>query len=309
MPFYDSSDDDEPSYKNKLLISARDRNEFGREYFCGNRDEYVSSASKVAFEKYGVCTENEISFGLKHEFMQKDTYKDFSRKSSITSESQSDAKFTYQQPFNFTSYEPKSLSGIVESGCVLYKGHDDVYASPKFEATTKSKLECEDTDGTTAKFECGGSFELGIYEQKFKANAESSIQQDDVTLFKTEASLETKMGMNGDYVDAKFGNTLFRACDENEGLDLKLLNASAEAKFGIDENGIEDMIKLGVNLVEAEAVGVKSKIGFNLDTGISVNKNGIEGKLEGFGVKLGKEIGVSTPFAEVSIDLEKWFGS
>ncbi|CAG8793190.1 12536_t:CDS:2, partial [Dentiscutata erythropus] len=283
MPFYDSSDDYEPSYKNKLLVSARDRNEFGRQYFYGNRDEYVSSASKVTYEKYGVCTKNEISIGLKNEFMQKDTYKDFSGKSSITFESQSDAKLTYQQPFNFTSYEPKSLSGIVESGCVLYKGLDDVYASPKFEATTKSKLECEDTDGTTSKIEYGGSRELGIYEQKFMANAESSIQQDDVTLFKTEASLGAKTGMTGDNFDAKLGSTLFSACDENEGLDFKLVNTSAEAKFGIDENGIEEMIKLG----------------------ISVNKNGIEGKFEGFGVKLGKEIGISTPFAEVSVDLGK----
>lgn len=72
MPFYDSSDDDESSYLSKPRILARDRRENERQFFYGNRDEYVSSASKCASEKYAVGTANEISFGLKNEFLQRD---------------------------------------------------------------------------------------------------------------------------------------------------------------------------------------------------------------------------------------------
>ncbi|RIB02900.1 hypothetical protein C2G38_2124206 [Gigaspora rosea] len=67
------------------------------------------------------------------------------------------------------------------------------------------------------------------------------------------------------------------------------------------------MIKLGVNLVEAEFKGVKSTIGLNIDTGVSIRKNVVEAKIDGFGIKVGKEVGISTPIGEVSVDLGKLF--
>lgn len=181
--------------------------------------------------------------------------------------------------------------------------------NPKFEATARIKFECEDTDGTTVNMELKGSCDIGIFEQKFKASAESSIKQDDMELFKSEASLETMTGVNGDKIDAKIDSAIFRTRDENEDAELKFITASAQAKYGVDENGIDEMIKLGVNLVEVEVNGVKSRVGLNLDTGVSIDKNGVEAKFEGFGVKMGKEIGISTPIGEVSVDLGKLFGS
>ncbi|CAG8731601.1 21600_t:CDS:2, partial [Gigaspora rosea] len=276
MLFYDSSDDDEPSYKSRSSISVRDRRECERNYSYGNRDEYVSSTSKVAFEKYAeVSIANEISFGLKNEFMQRDIYKDLYGKSSITFESQSDIKFScQQQPLNFTSYEPKRLNWIVDSGCVLNKRYDDEYLiamNPKFEATARKKFECEDKDGSIASMELNNA----------------------------------KTGVNGDKIDAKISSTFFEARDENEDVELKFITTSAQAKYGVDENGIDEMIKLGVNLVEAEFKGVKSTIGLNIDTGVSIRKNVVEAKIDGFGIKVGKEVGISTPIGEVSVDLGK----
>ncbi|CAG8778697.1 17307_t:CDS:1, partial [Cetraspora pellucida] len=164
-------------------------------------------------------------------------------------------------------------------------------------------LECEDTNGSTAEINCGGSCEIGIYERKAKLNFDSSIQQDNKTFLRSEGSMETKTGMIGVNSEVKLGGTLFRVHDKCEDADLKLVTASAEASSKIDKDGIKDMVRVGINLVESEYKGLKSKIGINLDTGFSVDKNGVEVKFEGLGFKVGKEIGVSTPLGEVSVDL------
>ncbi|RHZ84165.1 hypothetical protein Glove_85g14 [Diversispora epigaea] len=266
-----------PSYKSKFLISAGTRNEFEREYFYGDRDEYVLNVSRGVHEEYAVGTENEFSVGLRNEFKQKNLYKDRNGDSSVTIESESEIKFT-SQALDFTSYEPKNLTGIVDSGCVLYKGYDE-YASPnaKLEATARYRFESKDTDGTTTKMAYGGSCELGIFEQRAEANFESSIKKDDLTFFESEGSVKAKTGVDGEKLDAKLGSTLIKVHDEDAGVEIKFLKASAEAKVEVDkDDGITDMVRAGVSLVEAEVGALKSKIGVNIDTGVSIDKDGAE---------------------------------
>ena len=103
---------------------------------------------------------------------------------------------------------------------------------------------------------------------------------------------------------AKLDTAMIRAHDKDEGVDLKFLRGRAGVKVGTSTG----MIKAGVSLVEGEMAGIKSKIGLNVDTGISIDDKGIEVKEGGFGFKLGKEIGLSTPLSEISINLSKLFG-
>ena len=69
-----------------------------------------------------------------------------------------------------------------------------------------------------------------------------------------------------------------------------------------DSDGFATKIKAGV---ETEVMGVKSNIGV-IDTSVSVGRDGVEAKVAGLGFKIGKEIGFSTPFGEVSFKLDSF---
>src|SRR5205823_6644673 len=137
-------------------------------------------------------------------------------------------------------------------------------------------------------YECGGSYEGGILQNKAEMNFKSSYQEDDFHLFHSEGSARAKNGLDGSTLDAKIGTSVFRAYDEDAGVDLKFLSAAAKAKAGVDMDGVSASVKAGLNLAEAEVAGFKSRIGVNADTGVSIGKSGIETKVAGVGFKLGR---------------------
>jgi hypothetical protein len=51
--------------------------------------------------------------------------------------------------------------------------------------------------------------------------------------------------------------------------------------------------------------GFQGRIGVDVGSGFTVGDGGVEVKAGGFGVSVGKKMGFSTPFAEVSLDLEE----
>jgi len=83
------------------------------------------------------------------------------------------------------------------------------------------------------------------------------------------------------------------------------VNPSAGAEVGAGAGGVVAKVGLGVDAVNMKAHGVQARIGVNVDTGFSAGPAGAEAKLGGFGVSVGKKTGVSTPFGEVSVDLEE----
>ncbi|CAG8627885.1 8373_t:CDS:2 [Ambispora gerdemannii] len=93
--------------------------------------------------------------------------------------------------------------------------------------------------------------------------------------------------------------------------EVSSLEASAEARFGT--GGIRQMRRLmlpqakGVDLINVETKGVKANIGDNVDTG-AFGPDGIEVKVGGFGITIGKEIGTSTLFGRISINLGELLG-
>jgi hypothetical protein len=134
---------------------------------------------------------------------------------------------------------------------------------------------------------------------KTELDFKSSIQNDDLTFFQSEGLVK----VDDQLTNVKLSSTLFRAKDES--VDIKFLSAAAESKVGKDKDSVSYMEKVGVNLIEADIKGFKAKVGINLDTGVSVNNDTIEAKYEGFGFKVGKEISLSTPVGELSVDLQR----
>ncbi|PKY16122.1 hypothetical protein RhiirB3_480069 [Rhizophagus irregularis] len=177
---------------------------------------------------------------------------------------------------------------------------DNVSNDFNIEGRMKGMVKSDFDDGSTAKVEVDCSGSCGNNERKIGASIKSSIQKDELTFLQSKGSVKS----DDLKISSKLSSTVFRAKDED--LDFKFLNATVENKFGINKDGVDCMEKLGVSLVEFEGAGIKSKIGLNLDTGMSVNSNTMEIKVEGFGIKLGKETGFSTPIGEVSVDLGRY---
>ncbi|RGB25615.1 hypothetical protein C1646_771492 [Rhizophagus diaphanus] len=69
--------------------------------------------------------------------------------------------------------------------------------------------------------------------------------------------------------------------------------------------GIE--MKAGIDVVEVDVGGIKANFRPNIDTGASVSSDGVEAKVGGVGVKVGKVTGFSTPLGNFEINFGKLF--
>ncbi|KLL04141.1 MAG: hypothetical protein MRERV_27c032 [Mycoplasmataceae bacterium RV_VA103A] len=87
--------------------------------------------------------------------------------------------------------------------------------------------------------------------------------------------------------------------------DLKLGNYSASAEAGVGPNGASVKYKLGVDVVSVKVGGTKVNVGVDASSGVAIGEGSAKLKVGGLGVSVGKEIGVSTPFGGVSINLEE----
>ncbi|CAB4440240.1 unnamed protein product [Rhizophagus irregularis] len=86
-------------------------------------------------------------------------------------------------------------------------------------------------------------------------------------------------------------------------------------KIGVEINTCTDLIKFeagglkaisGLNvdtgkctdLIKVEAEGLKARTGLNVDTGASISNDGVEAKVAGLDLRVGKVTGLSTPLGE-----------
>ncbi|GBB87676.1 hypothetical protein RclHR1_14160002 [Rhizophagus clarus] len=157
-------------------------------------------------------------------------------------------------------------------------------------------------------FSCGTSGNNGDHKASFRL---SSDQDGSNNLMCTEGSAGIKHDSLGSSAEAKITSSVYRYSDGDE--DLKLLNSKLGVKAGANViDGLKAKCEVHLDLLDYENGGFKSRVGLNADTGGSIGPEGVEAKVAGIGFKLGKEIGVSMPFGEVSFDLGKlnpgkWF--
>lgn len=129
-------------------------------------------------------------------------------------------------------------------------------------------------------------------------NPEVSFYEDrGQKVYNATVSGGTSWGGAGKSIDGEVA--LFQ--DTRHDGDLKLGTISA----GVDEvQGIGHAVRAGVNLIHFKGQGLEAKVGLNVDTGGSINANGVELKAGGLGFSIGKQTGISTPFGEVKVDTE-----
>jgi hypothetical protein len=100
-------------------------------------------------------------------------------------------------------------------------------------------------------------------------------------------------------VGGQVDNSLIRIKDFSG--EARFISGSVRGK--LDEDGFG--VQLGVDAAKLKTDGFEASAGFRLDTGISEEDGSLEVKAAGFGVTVGKQIGVSLPFGEVKVDSDK----
>lgn len=77
---------------------------------------------------------------------------------------------------------------------------------------------------------------------------------------------------------------------------------SSTAGGSVGKDGVN--ARLGVDLANVKSGGVQARVGVNVDTGVSTDDDSLGVKVAGFGVSVGKQTGISTPFGEVKVDTD-----
>ncbi|CAG8794562.1 988_t:CDS:1 [Cetraspora pellucida] len=86
--------------------------------------------------------------------------------------------------------------------------------------------------------------------------------------------------------------------------DIKILSGGVSAGVEISNNGGRVGLEATINILEFNGSSLKANLGISTNTGISINTQCLEANLAGFGVKFGKEIGITTSFGGISLDIE-----
>ena len=87
--------------------------------------------------------------------------------------------------------------------------------------------------------------------------------------------------------------------------EAKFLSASAGGEIGAGPGGITAGYSLGADLVSVKTGGFSVNAGYDAGSGVTVGPGGVEAKVAGLGISVGKKIGFSTPIGGASIDLEE----
>ncbi|CAG8547012.1 10864_t:CDS:2 [Paraglomus occultum] len=111
-------------------------------------------------------------------------------------------------------------------------------------------------------------------------------------------------GLGGGIIDSRSSVSFFRASD-GEGNEVRFLSGRAGAELGLGLGGATAMAEAGFDLGGVEANGFQVRVGPNIDTGGSIGLGGVEVKVAGLGVSIGKKTGISTPLGEIAVDFEK----
>lgn len=112
------------------------------------------------------------------------------------------------------------------------------------------------------------------------------------------ATASGNTGLDGNSVSADGDFSLYR--DTRMDGDVKV--GTFSAGFDAVNGGLGCKAKFGANAVNIKSNGWEAKAGLNLDTGGGISSDGIEFKVLGAGVNVGKKMEVSTPFGGVSKD-------
>lgn len=118
-----------------------------------------------------------------------------------------------------------------------------------------------------------------------------------------ESSAKGKIGWDGASLGTKHSMSLFREKSGSE--EISWLSPSVGGKVELSGDGLDGEFEAGMEFVgfKDESKKFEARLRPNIDTGVSINGNGVKVKAAGFGFSANDEqVGISLPIGEIKID-------
>ena len=106
------------------------------------------------------------------------------------------------------------------------------------------------------------------------------------------------IGLGGHSISGDVDFSLYREARHDGELKVGTVSAGVDMVDG----GLGLHVKAGANVIDFKSHGVEAKVGLNLDTGAGISSDGLELKVAGFGVTIGRKLEVSTIAGGASVD-------
>jgi len=111
------------------------------------------------------------------------------------------------------------------------------------------------------------------------------------------------VGAGGAIVKGGIDYSLIRAGDSSNGYNF--LGGKLGGEAGIGAGGVTASYTAKLDLASTQGAGMQARVGLDGSSGFTVGPGGVETKVGGFGVSVGKKMGISCPIAEISVDIEE----
>nr|CAG8441128.1 6553_t:CDS:2 [Entrophospora candida] len=108
-------------------------------------------------------------------------------------------------------------------------------------------------------------------------------------------------GIGGAIASGGVDYSTLRIGDDNS--EMKFLSASVGGELGAGLGGIVAGYSLSADVASVRAGGFQANVGYDGGSGLTIGPGGVEAKVAGLGISIGKKMGISTPIGGISIDL------
>ena len=117
------------------------------------------------------------------------------------------------------------------------------------------------------------------------------------------SSAGASLGAGGGLMSGQISGSYLKKVENNG--DISFLSGSVGDELGAGVGGITAKWSAEANLYKVNARGIQASVGLSTGSGFCAGVGGVEAEVAGFGLSVGKKMGIKTPFANISVDLEE----
>lgn len=146
----------------------------------------------------------------------------------------------------------------------------------------------------------------GHYSAGANAGA-AALEEGDHTVYRGRADASAEFGLGGAIAEANADATVYSYGDDDAGR-IDVAKGRVGGGLGIGLGGAKAKLEASVDAVDinckfSDNQGMDVNIGLSADTGFEAGLDGVSASVLGFGLKAGRNTGISTPFGGLSFKL------
>lgn len=139
-----------------------------------------------------------------------------------------------------------------------------------------------------------------LWDGDVSVSVDSSLEAHSI-----RSSAGVNAGLGGVIASGGASYSLLRTDGPNRGDEARVLSGTIGGEAGVGPGGATLGYTLAADVVGIKAKGFSANVGVDVGSGVAIGAGGVEAKVAGVGISIGKKMGFSTPFGGASVDLEE----